>query len=85
MARLHGPSLHHLSASECETMAVSDLLLLADAADGWSLDIERVAAAMRGNTRVVCISFPTIPPANCWNQSGSRRWLRCVGGTVFGW
>jgi len=150
MARLHGRTLHHLSASECETMAVSDLLLLADAGDaarwqdlrlsytdplgaswlretiagcyaglgsadlvcfagaqeglyavlhallqpgdhavvvvpgyqsvetlatgladvtgvaldaedGWSLDIERVAAAIGPSTRVVCISFPNNP------------------------
>ena len=33
MARLHGRTTHHLSASECETMAVADLLGLADAED----------------------------------------------------
>ena len=32
-----------------------------DAADGWSLDIDAVAAAVRPSTRVVCISFPNNP------------------------
>ena len=150
MASLHGRTTHHLSASECETMAVADLLRMADAedaarwdglrlsytdplgapwlretiagryagigtadlvcfagaqeglyavlhallppgshaivvvpgyqsvetlalgladvtgvaldaADGWSLDLDQVAAAVRPNTRVVCISFPNNP------------------------
>ncbi len=150
LARLHGRTAHHLSASECETMAVADLLALADAEDaarwqglrlsytdplgapwlrhtiagqyggvgpdglvcfagaqeglyavlhallqpgdhavvvvpgyqsvetlalglagvtgvaldaddGWSLDIEGVAAAIRPETRMVCISFPNNP------------------------
>jgi len=150
LARLHGRTAHHLSASECETMAVADLLVLADtedaarwhglrlsytdplgapwlrhtiagqyggvgpdglvcfagaqeglyavlhallqpgdhaivvvpgyqsvetlalglagvtgvaldADDNWSLDIEEVAAAIRPETRVVCISFPNNP------------------------
>ena len=33
MSRLHGRTEHHLSASECETMALADLLALADAED----------------------------------------------------
>lgn len=33
LARLHGRTSHHLSASECETMTVADLLGLADAED----------------------------------------------------
>ena len=150
MASLHGRTTHHLSASECETMAVADLLRMADAedaarwdslrlsytdplgapwlretiagryagigtadlvcfagaqeglyavlhallppgshaivivpgyqsvetlalgladvtgvaldaADGWSLDLDQVAAAIRPNTSVVCISFPNNP------------------------
>ncbi len=150
LARLHGRTAHHLSASECETMAVADLLALADAedaarwqglrlsytdplgapwlrdtiagqyrgvgpdglvcfagaqeglyavlhallqpgghavvvvpgyqsvetlalglagvtgvaldaADGWSLDVGKVAAAIRPETRVVCTSFPNNP------------------------
>ncbi len=150
LARLHGRTTHHLSASECETMTVADLLSLADAedaarweclrlsytdplgapwlretiarryagigpeevvcfagaqeglyavlhallgpgdhavvvvpgyqsvetlalgladvtgvaldaADGWSLDLDKVAAAIRPGTRVVCISFPNNP------------------------
>jgi len=150
LSRLHDRTLHHLSASECETMAMADLLGLADAedqarwtglrlaytdplgapwlrasiaagydaigpdnlvsfagaqegiyavlhallqpgdhavvvvpgyqsvetlalgladvsgvalnaADGWSLDIDAVAAAVRPNTRLVCISFPNNP------------------------
>jgi aspartate/methionine/tyrosine aminotransferase len=32
-----------------------------DAADGWSLDIDAVAAAVRPGTRVVVISFPNNP------------------------
>jgi aspartate/methionine/tyrosine aminotransferase len=32
-----------------------------DAGDGWSLDIDAVAAAIRPNTRVVCVSFPNNP------------------------
>ena len=32
-----------------------------DAGDGWSLDVRAVAGAMRGNTRVVVISFPNNP------------------------
>jgi aspartate/methionine/tyrosine aminotransferase len=32
-----------------------------DAGRGWSLDIGEVAAAIRPNTRVVCISFPNNP------------------------
>jgi len=150
LSRLHGSTVHHLGASECETMAVADLLSLADvedqarwaglrlaytdplgapwlrasiaalyasvaltelvcfagaqeglyavlhallqpgdhaivvvpgyqsvetlalglaavtgvalnADDGWSLDIDAVAAAIRPSTRVVCISFPNNP------------------------
>jgi len=33
LSRLHGSTVHHLGASECETMAVADLLSLADAED----------------------------------------------------
>ena len=33
LSRWHGSTLHHLSASECETMQVADLLALADAED----------------------------------------------------
>ncbi len=33
LSRLHGRTEHHLSASECETMALADLLALADAED----------------------------------------------------
>lgn len=150
LSRLHDRTVHHLSASECETMSVADLLGLADtedqarweglllsytdplgapwlrasiaagydgigpedlvslggaqeglyavlhallqpgdhavvvvpgyqsvetlalglaevsgvaldAARGWSLDIDAVAAAVRPSTRVVCISFPNNP------------------------
>ena len=150
LARLHVRTAHHLGASECETMAVADLLGMADAEDaarwqdlrlsytdplgapwlretiagryagigpdglvcfagaqeglyavlhallrpgdhavvivpgyqsvetlalgladvtgvaldagrGWSLDIGEVSAAIRPNTRVVCISFPNNP------------------------
>jgi len=150
LSRLHDRTVHHLSASECETMSMADLLGLADAedqarwaglrlaytdplgapwlrasiaagydgigpenlvsfagaqegiyavlhallqpgdhavvvvpsyqsvetlalgladvsgvalnaADGWSLDIDAVAAAVRPNTRLVCISFPNNP------------------------
>jgi aspartate/methionine/tyrosine aminotransferase len=150
LSRLHHKTLHHLSASECETMAVADLLRHADAedagrwenlqlsytdplgapwlratiaaqyaglgvrdlvcfagaqeglyaalhallqpgdhavivvpgyqsietltlglaavtgvalnaADGWSLDLDAVAASIRPNTRLLCISFPNNP------------------------
>lgn len=154
LSRLHDRTVHHLSSSECETMAVADLLRLADAedaarwdrlqlaytdplgapwlratiagqyaglgtqdlvcfagaqeglfavlhallrpglhpgdhavvvlpgyqsietltlgladvtgvaldpGDGWSLDIGAVAAAIRPNTRLLCISFPNNP------------------------
>ena len=150
LSRLHDRTVHHLSASECETMSVADLLGLADmedqarwaglrlaytdplgapwlrasiaagygsvgpgnlvsfagaqeglyavlhallqpgdhvvvvvpgypsvetlalglanvsgvaldAGDGWSLDIGAVAAAVRPNTRMVCVSFPNNP------------------------
>ncbi len=39
--------------------AVSGVAL--DAADGWSLDIDAVAASIRPNTRLLCISFPNNP------------------------
>ena len=45
LSRLHGSTSHHLSASECETMALADLLALADAAD-----TERWAALGLGYT-----------------------------------
>ncbi len=150
LSRLHDRTVHHLSASECETMALADLLGLADAEDqarwadlrlsytdplgapwlrasiaagyggvgpenlvsfagaqeglyavlhallqpgdhavvvvpgyqsvetlalglaavtgvaldaahGWSLDIDQVAAAIRPSTRIICISFPNNP------------------------
>ena len=32
-----------------------------DAHDDWSLDIEKVAAAIRPETRVICTSFPNSP------------------------
>ena len=32
-----------------------------DASDGWSLDVERVAAAIRPNTRLITINFPHNP------------------------
>ncbi len=40
----------------CETTGVA-----LDADDNWSLDIDRVAAALRPNTRVVSINFPHNP------------------------
>ena len=33
LSRLHGRIVHHLSASECETMALTDLLGMADSDD----------------------------------------------------
>lgn len=32
-----------------------------DAADGWSIDLDQVAAAIRPATRLLCISFPNSP------------------------
>ncbi len=49
-------SIETIAMGLCEVSGVA-----LDAADGWSLDIGAVAAAIRPTTRVVAISFPNNP------------------------
>jgi aspartate/methionine/tyrosine aminotransferase len=49
-------------AAETVPLAICDVTGVAlDPGDGWSLDIDKVAAAIRPNTRVVSINFPHNP------------------------
>ncbi len=50
------PAVEALALSLCNVSGVA-----LDAADGWSLDIDAVARAIRPDTRLVAISFPNNP------------------------
>lgn len=49
-------SLESIPASLCETTRVS-----LDAANGWTLNLEVIEAALRPNTRLIVINFPNNP------------------------
>jgi aspartate/methionine/tyrosine aminotransferase len=49
-------SLESVAGSICEVTGVP-----LDADDGWTLDIDRVAASIRPNTRLIAINFPHNP------------------------
>ena len=49
-------SVETLSLGLCDVSAVA-----LDAASGWSLDVDAIAAELRPNTRLVAISFPNNP------------------------
>ena len=50
------PAVEALALTLCRVSGVA-----LDAADGWSLDIDAIADAIRPNTRLVAISFPNNP------------------------
>lgn len=53
------PSYQSMETLPLELCAVSGVAL--DPSDGWSLDVDAIAAAVRPNTRMVTISFPNNP------------------------
>ena len=73
------PAVETLALGLCDVSGVA-----LDAEDGWSLDIDAVAAAIRPSTRLLAISFPNNPTVTCPTRRGSQRWWHFAGGTASG-
>lgn len=59
--------------------------VLLDEASGWRLDLVQVRAALRPNTRVIAVNFPTTPPVPCPIRQPGPNWPSCVPKPEYTW